>query len=145
MPTDIANSSNLQTVPSSSQTAARAASFNSQKQSVDQLPDEGPQRAESVRQILPTGKEDTAEPTSEEVRVVVEKLNRQIQALQRELSFSVDEDSGRTVVRVLDSQTNEVVRQIPSEEVLKFARQLDIILSEANDQQVSGILVEEQA
>ena len=145
MPTDIANSSNFQTIPSASQTAARAASSDLPKQSIDVLlPIAGSHDTESIRQILPTGKVDNAEPTSEEVRVVVEKLNRQIQSLQRELSFSVDEDSGRTVVRVLDSQTNEVVRQIPSEEVLKLARQLDIILSEAN-QQVSGILVEEQA
>ena len=145
MPTEIANNLNLQTASSVAQAAARTASSDSPKQPVVVLPSEGSQHAEPVRQILPIGKADTAEPTNEEVRVVVEKLNRQIQSLQRELSFSVDEDSGRTVVRVLDSQTNEVVRQIPSEEVLKLARQLDIILAEAGGSQVSGILVEEQA
>ena len=145
MPTEIANNLNLQTASSVAQAAARTASSDSSKQPVVVLPGEGSQHAEPVRQVLPAGKTDTTEPTSEEVKVVVEKLNRQIQSLQRELSFSVDEDSGRTVVRVLDSQTNEVVRQIPSEEVLKLARQLDIILAEAGGSQVSGILVEEQA
>ena len=144
MPTDIANTLNLQTVSSATQVAARATSSNSPKQPVVALPGGGSSGVEPARQILPAGKADTSEPTSEEVRVAVEKLNTQVQNLQRDLSFSVDESSGRTVVRVLDSETKEVVRQIPSEEVLKLAQQLEVILSEAN-QQVSGILVEEQA
>ena len=144
MPTDIANSSNLQTASSAAQVAARATSSNSPKQPVVKVSSEVSHSAEPIRQILPAGKADTPEPSSEEVKVVVAKLNAQIQSLQRNLSFSVDESSGRTVIRVIDSRTEEVVRQIPSEEVLKLAQQLDAILSEAN-QQVSGILVEEQA
>jgi len=109
------------------------------------LPDEGTQRAEPVRQLLPVGKADTPEPTSEEVTAAVEKLNTQIQSLQRELSFSVDEDSGRTVVKVIDSKTGDIVRQIPSDQVLRLAQQLEAILAEVGGQQASGFLVEEQA
>jgi flagellar protein FlaG len=41
------------------------------------------------------------------------------------LSFRVDESSGRTVITVLDATTREIVRQIPSEEVLALARAIE--------------------
>ena|SRR5687767_2816736 len=41
------------------------------------------------------------------------------------LRFSVDKSTGRTIVSVVDSETMEVVRQIPAEEVMKMARALD--------------------
>ncbi len=47
-----------------------------------------------------------------------------IQNLHRSLHFSVDEESGETVVRVVDTETQEVIRQIPSEELLAIADRL---------------------
>lgn len=47
-----------------------------------------------------------------------------IQNLHRSLHFSVDQDSGETVVRVVDTETQEVIRQIPSEEILAIADRL---------------------
>lgn len=55
----------------------------------------------------------------------VEELSDMVQGRQRDLSFSVDDDSGRTVVKVINSQTEEVVRQIPMEEVLEIARRIE--------------------
>jgi flagellar protein FlaG len=43
----------------------------------------------------------------------------------RDLMFSVDETSGKTVVTVMDGETSEVIRQIPSEEVLRIAQALE--------------------
>ncbi|WP_340674596.1 flagellar protein FlaG [Paraperlucidibaca sp.] len=40
---------------------------------------------------------------------------------QRKLEFSIDEDSGRNVVKVIDSDSGDVIRQFPSEEVLKLS------------------------
>ncbi len=54
----------------------------------------------------------------------VARLNDYVQVVRRELQFSVHDDSGRTVVKVLDRDTGEVVRQIPSEEMLEVAGQL---------------------
>ena len=48
-----------------------------------------------------------------------------MQNQKRALHFSVDEGSGRTVIRVIDPETAEVIRQIPPEEVLNLARQLE--------------------
>lgn len=40
------------------------------------------------------------------------------------LSFQVDESSGRFYFKVVDANTQEVIRQVPSEEVLAMARKL---------------------
>ncbi|RFA28549.1 hypothetical protein CAI21_11825 [Alkalilimnicola ehrlichii] len=54
----------------------------------------------------------------------VEKVNEHIEVVRRELQFKVDDVTGRVVVKVLDSSTQELVRQIPSEVVLDIARRL---------------------
>jgi len=55
----------------------------------------------------------------------VRKLNELMSARQRNLSFHVDEASGRTVITVRDAVTEQVVRQIPAEEVLAVSRALE--------------------
>ena len=53
---------------------------------------------------------------------MVEELNTKLQEMQRGLRFSVDDSSGRIVVKVIDLDTDEVIRQIPSEEMLSIIR-----------------------
>jgi flagellar protein FlaG len=53
------------------------------------------------------------------------KLSATMAASQRNLSFRIDQGSGRTVITVVDAVTKEVIRQIPSEEVLAVARALE--------------------
>ena len=57
-------------------------------------------------------------PQTETIRESVGQLNEAIQNIRRELHFTVDEGTGKTIIRVIDSSTQEVVRQIPTEEVL---------------------------
>lgn len=78
------------------------------------------QKIASVRD-LPARHENVS---SEKIDDAVRELNEHIQVVQRELHFSVDEDSGRTVIKVMDLATQEVIRQIPNEEALKVARKL---------------------
>ena len=66
-----------------------------------------------------------AKATEEDVNVAIGKLKDYVQNLDRELQFQVDKDTGKTVVKILNADTNEVVRQIPSEEVLKLTKHLD--------------------
>jgi flagellar protein FlaG len=83
-----------------------------------------------------TGRGEESRPPSEniaqqdslgvdQVRRAVETLNELVQNQRRSLHFSVDQDTGRTVIRVVDPATDEVIRQIPPEEVLNLARHLD--------------------
>jgi len=55
---------------------------------------------------------------------VVAQINEQVQNVQRDLLFTIDEDSGKDVVTILDSKSKEVIKQIPSEEMLELARTL---------------------
>ena len=59
-----------------------------------------------------------------ELDLAVRHLSDYVQTLRRDLQFSVDQDSGRSIVRVVDSETGELIRQIPAEEVLAVARAL---------------------
>ncbi len=56
---------------------------------------------------------------------LVEKLRAQMQEIQRDLSFSVDDSTGDVVVRVIDGESGKIVRQIPSEEILRLTERLD--------------------
>lgn len=56
-------------------------------------------------------------------------IRDRMQDVQRNLNFSVDDSTGEIVVKVIDGESGKVVRQIPSEEVLKLAEQLDSVRS----------------
>jgi len=60
-------------------------------------------------------------PTAAELGGAVESINQFVNAQMRTLNFSVDENSGKAVVKVIDFETKDVIRQIPGEEVLKMA------------------------
>lgn len=64
--------------------------------------------------------------TARESRVseAVSNLNDYVQSVQRDLEFEVDRDLGQTIVRVIDRETGEVIRQIPDEIALKLAEKL---------------------
>ena len=58
------------------------------------------------------------------LKEAITRLNEYVQSVQRDLQFNLDESSGKTVIKVLDRNTQEVIRQIPDELVLKLARNL---------------------
>ena len=74
-------------------------------------------------EILPPAPAGRVEDASQ-VESAVSQISEFVQNLQRDLQFSVDEDSGRIVIKVIDSETNEVIRQIPPEDALRLARDL---------------------
>lgn len=55
------------------------------------------------------------------LETAVRTMEASAQRLHRALQFSIDESSGRTVITVIDKTTNEIIRQIPDEEVLSLA------------------------
>jgi len=55
----------------------------------------------------------------------VDKFKTLVQELQRNLDFSVDEASGQVVVKVVDGESGKLVRQIPSEELLRLSERLE--------------------
>ncbi|MCL6261817.1 flagellar protein FlaG [Craterilacuibacter sp. RT1T] len=63
-----------------------------------------------------------------DLKGALEKVNKLVSAYSSELKFSVDDDTGIQVVKVIDKSTDEVIRQMPSEEMLKIAQSLDKIV-----------------
>jgi flagellar protein FlaG len=70
-------------------------------------------------------KASAAVPTLDQVNEAVSQLNKSAQAKSQGLEFSVDSDTKRTVVKVIDQSTKEVLRQIPSPEALEIAKSLE--------------------
>ena len=62
--------------------------------------------------------------TEEVMRAVAKQIESYLKANGRDLQFSVDQETGRTVVTVRDSSTGEVIRQIPDVEALRIAQSL---------------------
>jgi flagellar protein FlaG len=71
-----------------------------------------------------------------ELQSVVEKIQEFVSKAASDIKFSIDEDSGRTVVKVIDRTTQEVIRQIPSQEMLDLAQAMD---------KLQGLLIKQKA
>jgi len=105
-------------------TASSSGAYQSAPQAVQQ-----PSRsdAEVVAQVAatvikPSSVDATSQPTRDVVAKAAAQLQQFVQSMGRNLSFSVDETTGYHVVRVVNPDTGELVRQLPSEELLKISR-----------------------
>ncbi|MBO6754552.1 MULTISPECIES: flagellar protein FlaG [Spongiibacter] len=58
----------------------------------------------------------------EKTEQAVAKLNEILRDRERDLEFSVDETTGRTILKVIHAESGEVIRQIPPEELLQITR-----------------------
>lgn len=74
-------------------------------------------QAEEVKKTTPVDKA--------AVRDAVKKLNETVAPALQTLQFEMDEESEKLVVKVVDKQSKEVIRQMPSEEALAFSKTID--------------------
>ena len=86
------------------------------------LPEAVVARNESRDEVHPDDQRVSNKAPAEELTGAVNQLNGYMEETHRSLRFSIDDDSGRTVVRVVDIDNDEVIRQIPSEEMLALIR-----------------------
>ena len=68
--------------------------------------------------------EPVSEPKRDELEKAVTDIKEFVQAAQRKLDFSIDDSTGRVVVKVIATDSGDVIRQIPSETALKLAQNL---------------------
>ena len=66
----------------------------------------------------------------------IEELNKKFDMLNSQLKIEFDKDTNMKVVKIIDNQTKEVIRQIPPETVLKIAKYID---------EVTGLLFNKKA
>ncbi len=52
---------------------------------------------------------------------LVKELNNAVKQFNTDISFSIDKDTGKTVIKVIDTDTKEVLRQIPPEDALRVS------------------------
>lgn len=64
-------------------------------------------------------------PSLESIRAAVDEMNEALQPKTASIHFSLDDETGRTIVKLIDTETNKVIRQIPSEEILAISKALD--------------------
>lgn len=74
--------------------------------------------------------------SSQELTEAVGSINMTMQSLGQNLEFTIDTESKRTVVKVIDQNTQELIRQMPTAEALEIARALD---------RVQGLLIRQRA
>ena len=72
----------------------------------------------------------------QQVEAAVNAVKEFIQPMASNLAFEMDDDSGRTVIRITEASSGELIRQIPSEEMLEIAKALD---------RLQGLLVKQKA
>ncbi len=94
--------------------------------------------AEKTAELAPTPetKKSVREIQKEDVKKAVDDVQNFVNTKNQDILFSIDEDLGKTVVKVVDRSTKELIRQFPSEEMLQIAKALD---------KLQGLLVKQQA
>ena len=71
-----------------------------------------------------------------QLQEALQRMREKVRAAGSELHFELDRNTGKTLVKVIDAQSNEVIRQIPPEEMLAIARNID---------RMEGLLIRQKA
>ena len=95
------------------------------KQNVELMTPTGAQVAQSIEQNLAELKADSQQ---------LQKMYEMVDG--RKLQFSVNKELGAVVVRVVDSNTNQVLKEIPSEDIQKLKLRLRKAIGNLFDEKV---------
>jgi flagellar protein FlaG len=85
-----------------------------------------PTQSASAKQAVPSA----AQPakvalSSDELKNLASEIQRKVSAISSDLQFSVDQETGKDLIRVTDRTTKKIVWQFPSEEALNITKALD--------------------
>lgn len=116
-------------------------------------PDKLSVKAVELKSISAESQAQTPEADTEKLREANSLNNKQLadavvqikdytQSVERKLDISVDELSGRSVITVLDRETDTVIRQIPSEDILDMIHYIETQKDEGNTG--TGLFIKEQ-
>lgn len=102
------------------------ASLPTHAQAMVNLAERGPGRTGEravEREQLPAAKPQPA--AREQLEAATESVRSFVQPINSNIEFSVNDDTGQLVVKIIDRNTKEVIRQMPSAEMIAIARTLD--------------------
>jgi flagellar protein FlaG len=75
-------------------------------------------------------------PSKQDVQDAIDQLNKAATLYDSQLQFSVDKDTDIQVIKVIDKQSQKIIRQIPSEDIVRIAKAID---------DFKGMLLKDQA
>ena len=96
---------------------------SSAQPSTGRVPPSDGQRAIEVRAYQEHNA--ASEPSRQEVERAVSSMQDFVQSARHNVNFSLEDNSGKIVVKVTDSESGATIRQMPSEEALRLAESLD--------------------
>lgn len=91
---------------------------------------------QTAQSVTKTEKAEKTEASPKELEEAVKAINDFLKPINSAIQFSLDHDTGKSVVKVIDVATKDVIRQFPSEEMLSIAKALD---------KMKGLLVQQKA
>lgn len=68
---------------------------------------------------------DIAQPTNAQLQSAVDKVNQAMLQANTGVAFSIESDSRRTVVKVIDNRTGDTIKQFPSKEMIAISKSID--------------------
>lgn len=95
-----------------------------------------PSQAPGAEAVAEDGLATPTTPNRDELVATVQRLNDLAANFRRELRFAIDEASGRTIINVFNAETDELIRQIPPEELIALAEHF---------QELQGVFLQERA
>lgn len=103
-----------------------------------------PQKTESPRPLPVRNPKPETSPapdqrvqaSPDQVERALNEVRKTVQPVAQNLQFQIDKGTGKTVITIVDASTKEVIRQIPSEELLAIAKALD---------RLQGVLLKQKA
>jgi flagellar protein FlaG len=94
------------------------------------------ENTEAKENKVSSSQKDKQQMSTEEVKEVVESFQEMSETIQTKLSFSVDEENNEIVVKIFDKESEELIRQFPSDEMLSLQDKMSDLAGFLFDQKV---------
>lgn len=100
-------------------------------------------QAQQVRRVEPAVGPANIDP--DQMQQLTEALQTNALTLGRDINFEVNDTLGKTIVRVMDSESGDLIRQVPPEAVVQAAVALAELIGEKRADPPNGLLVQTKA
>lgn len=103
------------------------ASIQTNAQSAEVTAKEVQKNVASQNNELQKQQQAAQKPSVEDINNAMKDIQEKLNSLNGELKITTDDDTGIQVIKIVERHTDKLIRQIPSEAVLKIAKYLDEI------------------
>jgi len=77
--------------------------------------------------LVETSKPAAQQPSDAQLKDALDSINKSLKQSSINLQFNVDAESKRSIVKLVDGETGDVIRQYPTEDALAISRSIDRI------------------